>query len=222
MSKVIKLLKMSKFVAYLRVSTTKQDYGLDSQLEMISRWARSKGEIIETFQERISGKINKRPELEKAIELCKKEGATLVIAKLDRLSRDVAFLFELKNSGVNIACCELPELNTLTLGIFATMAQHEREIISARTKAGLEIARKKGKKIGGYKNSPTEEHKEIIRNNKRNIAIERNKAAIQAAKHFKEKGLNNARIAVELNSLGFTAARGGKLSSKQIDRFLKY
>lgn len=212
---------MTKYIAYLRVSTNKQDYGLDSQLEMINKWLKGKGELIATFQEKMSGKINKRPELEKAIETCKRENATLLIAKLDRLSRDVAFLFFLKNSGVNIACCDLPELNTLTLGIFATMAQHEREIISARTKAGLDIAKKKGKLIGRQKGQYRKHPIEEIKKAKRELALDRNKAAIKAAKHFKEKGLNNNRIGDELNSLGFTAPRGGKLTSKQVFRLLE-
>lgn len=209
------------YIAYLRVSTTKQDYGLEAQQDMINKWLKGKGELIATFQEKISGKINKRPELEKAIDLCKKEDATLLIAKLDRLSRDVAFLFELNNSGVKIACCDLPELNTLTLGIFATMAQHERELISLRTKAGLEIARLKGKRIGRKKGEsikPSKQAKEV----KRSMAIERNKKAIQAAKHFKEKGLNNSEIAREMNSLGFTAPKGGSLESCQIKRLLAF
>lgn len=211
-----------KYIAYLRVSTTKQDYGLHSQLDMINKWLKDRGDLVATFQEKISGKISKRPELEKAIDLCKKEKATLLIAKLDRLSRDVAFLFDLKKSGVSIACCDLPELNTLTLGIFATMAQHEREIISARTKAGLEVARKKGKKIGRqkgeYRRHPTKE----IRESKKQIALERNKNTIKAIQHFKDKGLNNSEIARELNSLGFSAPRGGKLESKQVKRLSAY
>jgi DNA invertase Pin-like site-specific DNA recombinase len=209
------------YIAYLRVSTTKQDYGLEAQQDMINKWLKGKGELIATFQEKISGKINKRPELERAIALCKKEDATLLIAKLDRLSRDVAFLFELKNSGIQIACCELPELNTLTLGIFATMAQHEREIISARTKAGLEVARSKGKQIGRKKGDlikPPIQAREA----RRSLAIDRNKSAIQAAKHFKEKGLNNSEIAREMNSLGFTAPKGGSLESGQIRRLLAF
>lgn len=211
-----------KYIAYLRVSTTKQEYGLDSQLELINKWLTGKGELIATFQEKMSGKINKRPELEKAIEACKKESATLLIAKLDRLSRDVAFLFFLKNSGVNIACCDLPELNTLTLGIFATMAQHERELISSRTKAGLQVARSKGKIIGRQKGQYRKYPMQEIKEGKRILALERNKAAIRAAKHFMEKGLNNSDIAKELNSLGFKASRGGELTSKQASRLLKF
>ena len=133
------LFKMTKYIAYMRTSTSKQEYGLDSQLDIVNKWVIGKGEVISYHQEQVSGKVDNRPMLQKAIDECKKEGATLLITKLDRLSRNVAFLFQLKDSGVDIACCDLPDLNTLTLGIFATMAQHERELISRRTKEGLAV-----------------------------------------------------------------------------------
>ena len=142
---------MQKFIGYIRVSTDKQNHGLDAQLNNINNFIKNKGELLAYYQDKASGKLDIRLGLNDALEHCKKEGATLLIAKLDRLSRNVVFLFQIKNSGVDIACCDLPELNTLTLGIFATMAQHERELISKRTKEGMEAAKKKGKKIGRKK-----------------------------------------------------------------------
>lgn len=213
---------MEKFVAYTRVSTLKQNHGLDSQLDIINNWVKKRvGRVIHISKEKISGKINERPALTEAIEICKKENATLLIAKLDRLSRNVAFLFKIKDSGINIACCDLPELNTLTLGIFATMAQHERELISRRTKEGLKIAKSKGKKIGrkkGYiRNKDITEKINIA---KRQKAILRNERNYKVILHLKNKGLGNHQIAKELNMMGFTAPRGGKLQSNQIGQII--
>lgn len=142
-----------KYVAYYRVSTKKQDYGIDAQQSAVRHYIYNRGgDLAAEFSEKESGKNAERPELKKAVELSKKEGASLIISKLDRLSREVSFLFNLKaeldRAGVHIVCCDLPDLNTLTLGIFATMAQHERELISKRTKEGLAVAREKGKRIG--------------------------------------------------------------------------
>ena len=212
---------MRNYISYTRVSTQKQNHGLDSQFEIINNWVKNKGTIINHFEEKISGKIDSRPELEKAIEFCKKENAILLIAKLDRLSRNVSFLFQIKDSGVEIACCDLPELNTLTLGIFATMAQHERELISKRTKEGLKIAKSKGKKIGrqkGYiRNEDITNKIKAVQFQKAKI---RNEKTYKAILHFKNKGLNNYQISKELNLLGFTAAKGGKIESTQIKRIL--
>ena len=213
---------MEKFVAYTRVSTLKQSHGLDSQLDIINNWAKNRaGEVVHFLEERVSGKIDERPALSEAIAICKKEDATLLIAKLDRLSRNVSFLFKIKDSGIKIACCDLPELNTLTLGIFATMAQHEREIISKRTKEGLKIAKSKGKKIGrkkGYiRNKEITEKINIV---KRQKAILRNERTYKVILHLKNKGLGNHQIAKELNMMGFTAPRGGGLQSNQIQQIM--
>jgi DNA invertase Pin-like site-specific DNA recombinase len=143
----------------------------------------------------------------------------LLIAKLDRLSRNVVFLFQIKDSGVDIACCDLPELNTLTLGIFATMAQHERELISKRTKEGLAAAKMKGKIIGrkkGYIRDHEITGKIAIAKKAKSLAT--NEKTAKAIKHFKTKGFSNYAIAKELNQLGFTASRGGKLQAVQIER----
>src|SRR5271169_117354 len=131
---------MKQYIAYYRVSTNKQGesrLGLDSQGVCVDEYVKDKGIIISKYLEIESGKKNNRPELLKAIEECKLTGATLIVNKLDRLSRNVSFLFALKDNNIDFLCCDQPELNTLTLGIFATVAQYEREIISERTKKAL-------------------------------------------------------------------------------------
>jgi DNA invertase Pin-like site-specific DNA recombinase len=144
-----------KFVAYLRVSTDRQGksgLGLDAQRTAVHQFvAQRGGEIIAPeYREIESGKVNNRPELEKAMKRCRLTGATLLVAKLDRLSRNAAFLMTLKDSGVPFVAADMPDANTLTIGVMASLAQHEREMISKRTKAALEAARARGTKLVAY------------------------------------------------------------------------
>lgn len=144
---------MTKAVAYYRVSTAKQGMsglGLEAQRQAIESLCAAKGwEIIAPpFTEIESGKRNDRPELEKAIARAQVTGAKLVIAKLDRLSRNAAFLLTLRDSGVDFVAADMPDANSLTVGIMALVAQQEREAISARTKEALAAAKARGKKLG--------------------------------------------------------------------------
>src|SRR6056297_1458775 len=141
-----------KLVAYERVSTARQGksgLGLEAQREAIEDYANSKGgAILARFTEVESGRKNDRPELEKALLLARITGATLVIAKLDRLSRNAAFLLTLRDAGVSFVACDMPEANDLTVGIMALVAQQEREAISRRTKEALAAAKARGVKLG--------------------------------------------------------------------------
>jgi len=139
---------MEKYIGYIRTSTGRQVLGLDEQKSRINQFIQaSYDELIDIITELESGKNNKRIGLDAAINLCTKNGYTLLITKFDRLSREEEFLFTLRNKGVKLSCIELPELNTLTLGIFGTVAQYERELISSRTKRSL-AELKKTKKLG--------------------------------------------------------------------------
>lgn len=140
---------MKKFVAYCRVSTVGQGIGLDAQLAIIRAWVKgADGDIIETIQEKASGKTIDRQGLTDAIALCKQEGATLIVAKLDRLSRDVADIFALKRRGLDFEVCDMDASDTMLLGIFATLSQKERELISKRTREALAALKAQGKKLG--------------------------------------------------------------------------
>ena len=141
-----------RLVAYERVSTARQGksgLGLEAQRKAIGDYAAAKGAVIlSRFTEVESGRKNDRPELEKALQLARITGATLVIAKLDRLSRNAAFLLTLRDAGVRFVACDMPEANDLTVGIMALVAQQEREAISRRTKEALAAAKARGVKLG--------------------------------------------------------------------------
>ena len=143
---------MPSFVAYYRVSTDKQGrsgLGLEAQTATVEGYAaRSGGEILASFKEVETGKNNARPELEKALALCRQKKAVLVIAKLDRLSRNLAFIANLMDSRVEFVACDMPQANRLTLHIMAAMAEHEREMISQRTKDALRAAKARGTVLG--------------------------------------------------------------------------
>lgn len=148
-----------KHVAYYRVSTGKQGrsgLGLEAQREAVRSYLNGGSwELIAEFTEIESGKRHEnRPQLREALELCKLTGATLIVAKLDRLSRDAAFLLTLQNAGARFVCADMPDANSLTVGIMALVAQQEREAISSRTKAALQAAKARGVKLGGSRDTP--------------------------------------------------------------------
>jgi DNA invertase Pin-like site-specific DNA recombinase len=140
------------FVAYYRVSTDKQGrsgLGLEAQREAVARHVRSvAGLIVTDFQEVESGKRADRPQLLAAISACRVRRAVLVIAKLDRLTRNVAFMANLMESGIEFVACDNPHATRFTIHILAAVAEHEREMISARTKAALAAAKARGIRLG--------------------------------------------------------------------------
>lgn len=142
---------MNRYVACYRVSTARQGQsglGLEAQRDAVARFT-GDGQIVAEFVEVESGKRNDRPEIAKALSLCRVHGAKLVIAKLDRLARNVAFIANLMEADVDFVAVDMPQANRLTVHILAAMAEHEREMISARTKAALAAAKARGVKLGG-------------------------------------------------------------------------
>ncbi len=141
-----------RFVSYYRVSTTQQGasgLGLEAQREAVSRHvAGARGTIVAEFQEIESGKKNDRPQIAAALATCRLRRATLVIAKLDRLARNVFFISSLMESGVDFVACDNPHATRLTIHILAAVAEHEREMISARTIAALAAAKARGVRLG--------------------------------------------------------------------------
>ena len=144
-----------KFISYLRVSTDKQGergYGLDAQRKAVADYLNGGNwQLVEEFVEIESGKRNDRPQLAAALAACKRHKARLVIAKLDRLARNVAFIANLMDGKVDFVCCDMPQATRLTIRVLAAVAEHEREMISERTRNGLAAAKAHGVKLGGPK-----------------------------------------------------------------------
>ena len=142
----------SSLVAYHRVSTVRQGrsgLGLEAQQTAIKNLAKERGgTVVASFTEVESGKVDSRPELQKALQVARLTGATLAIAKLDRLSRNAAFLLTLRDSGVRFIAADMPEANDLTVGIMALVAQQEREAIATRTREALKAAKTRGTRLG--------------------------------------------------------------------------
>ncbi|MGA2179606.1 MAG: recombinase family protein [Verrucomicrobiota bacterium] len=146
--------KQQRFIGYFRVSTKMQGIdgnGMTAQREIVRRFVESQnGNLEMEFSEVESGKWtdDERPKLAAALDYCKRNKATLVIAKLDRLARNAEFLLRLQNSGADFVCCDCPNADKFTVGILALVAQRERELISERTRLGLAAVRASGKKLG--------------------------------------------------------------------------
>ena len=141
-----------QIVSYLRVSTARQGasgLGLEAQREAVARFTASAGHaLISEFVEVESGAKAARPQLTAALTSCRLHRATLVIAKLDRLARNLAFIANLMDGGVEFVACDMPHANRLTLHLLAAIAEHEREMISQRTKAALQAAKARGVRLG--------------------------------------------------------------------------
>ena len=202
---------MEKFIGYIRTSTGKQSLGLDEQQSQIVDFvSNNDGVLIETIIEQESGKNNFRKGLEMALEKCSKHGYTLLFTKLDRLTREVEFLFAIRNRGVKLRCIALPELNTLTLGIFGTMAQYEREMISSRTKRALGEL-KKTKTLGTVANLTNEgRQKGSMTIKQQRVENENWKRAKTFVEHFQMKNgyLNLTEVSKLLNENGYKTRRG--------------
>ena len=207
-----------RVVAYFRVSTEKQGrsgLGLEAQQAAVAQYCGGRGcEVVGEFVEVESGKNNARPELAKALHLAKVTGATLVVAKLDRLSRNVAFLAALQESGASFVAADMPEANELTIHIMAAVAQAERKAISRRTKEALAAAKARGVRLGNPNGAAA-----IMRAGKGNAAsitairdktdrfaadLEPIVSDIQGAGHTSLRS-----IAAELNRRGIVTRRGG-------------
>jgi DNA invertase Pin-like site-specific DNA recombinase len=214
---------MEKYIGYVRTSTGRQVLGLEEQKSRIIQFVESTGDIlIDIVSEQESGKNNVRAGLEMAISQCLKKGYTLLFTKLDRLSREVEFLFTLRNKGVKLRCIELPELNTLTLGIFGSVAQWERELISSRTKRGLEEL-KKTKKLGNPQNLTSAARMkgvEAVKLNK--IENENWKRAKTFVEHFQMKFgyINLSKLSRELNENGYKTRNGCLFSAGTVKRLI--
>lgn len=214
---------MEKFVGYIRTSTGRQVLGLEEQRSRIFQFIdANEYTLVDVISEQETGKNNNREKLNIAINLCVKFGHTLLFTKLDRLSREVEFLFTLRNKGVKLRCIDLPELNTLTLGIFGSVAQWERELISSRTKRGLQEL-SKTKKLGTPSNLTKEAKLKGVESIKRNrIENENWRLAKTFIEHFQMKNgyTSLTEISKELNFNGYKTRRGCSFSPEIVRRLI--
>jgi len=215
----------TKFVSYYRVSTLGQKHGIDAQRSTVAKYiSQYGGKVIAEYQEKASGRCNSRPELQKALNECHRTGATLLVAKLDRLSRSVSFIFSLRDMGYSFVACDLPESSILTLAIYAAMAQQEAELISGRTKAALAVLKANGKHLGRKKGEGCEEYVrqrslEVRRENSRSNPA--NVAAWNIVEACLKHGMRWSGIVKELNSKGYKTAKNGSWCIVKVQRLAK-
>jgi DNA invertase Pin-like site-specific DNA recombinase len=222
--------KKRKFIAYYRVSTKRQGIsglGLDAQREAVSVFLASlSGELVAEFVEVEHGtrKGNGRPQFAAALAQCRLHNAVLVIAKLDRLARNVAFISNLMESAVDFVACDFPEANRLTIHILAAVAEHEAEMISTRTKAALAVAKRNGVVLGGDRGNLAKVYRKGA---KASAIVRKERAESRAAdllpviQTIKAEGAVSLRdIAEGLNQRGIPTARGKEWSAVQVYRVL--
>lgn len=214
----------AKFVSYLRVSTQKQGasgLGLEAQQVAVAAYVVGEAwELVAEFQEVETGKgadaLAKRPQLRAALEACRKHGATLIIAKLDRLARNVHFVSGLMESKVRFVACDLPEANTLTIHIMAAFAEHEAKRISQRTKDALAVARSRGVVLG--KAGPANLRSNI--EERQSLAKAHAERLRGTFKSMQDRGMSQRGMVAELNSIGVPAPKGGLWMLAQVQRVL--
>jgi DNA invertase Pin-like site-specific DNA recombinase len=214
-----------RFVAYYRVSTDRQGrsgLGLEAQRKAVrSHLNGGSWTLAAEVTEVESGRRTDRPELDRALGLCRLYGATLVVAKLDRLARNVAFISKLMESGVDFIAMDLPQATRFTIHILAAVAEHEREMISQRTKAALAAAKARGVKLG----NPANLSNQLGGRAKGNAAMAA-RAAERAADllplilPMRVGGASLRQIADGLNRCGVPAPRGGDWSAVAVKRVL--
>lgn len=217
-----------RFIAYYRVSTARQGrsgLGLDAQREAVRSYLNGGAwSLVAEVTEVESGKRNDRPKLAEALRLCRLHKATLIIAKLDRLARNVAFVSSLMESGVEFTAVDFPQANRLTVHILAAVAEHEAKAISDRTKSALAAAKARGVVLGGDRG---------------NLAAVRERGLVESARVRQAKATGRAQdlggiiaairaegavslrdIAEGLNHRGIPTARGGAWAAVQVSRVL--
>jgi DNA invertase Pin-like site-specific DNA recombinase len=211
-----------RFVTYYRVSTQAQGrsgLGLEAQRAAVEHYLRSReGKLIGEFTEIETGKganaLERRPELRSALDLCRKQGAVFVIAKLDRLARNVHFVTGLIESGVDFVAADMPHATKVMIQIHAVMAEHERDQISARTKAALAAAKARGVKLGVTGPANLRPNLEARQEAAKRF-VERMKPVLEG---FELRGLSQRQMVAELNALGIKTPRGGSWRLKQVQR----
>ncbi|MCM0680929.1 recombinase family protein [Bacteroides sp. B1-V-101] len=217
---------MKTFVAYLRQSTMKQQVsglGVEAQREIIKNHLKD-NPLITEFVETESGKKSNRPKLMEALALCRKTNSVLIVAKLDRLSRNVAFTSKLLESDVEIVFCDFPQANRLILHIISSIAEYEANLISQRTKQSLQAKKARGIKLGKSENLMNKFEQAISNSAKTNKAKAEsnpnNMRAIALLRSLVLQGKSLSEMTNLLNEQGFVTSKGCKFQIVQVKRLL--
>jgi DNA invertase Pin-like site-specific DNA recombinase len=215
-------MEMPKFIAYYRVSTDRQGrsgLGLEAQQQAVRDFLAGRGALSESFTEIESGRRNNRPELAAALDACRRHKAVLVIAKLDRLARNVYFISGLMESGVEFVAVDMPEAKRLTNHILAAVAEHEREMIRQRTKVALQAAKARGMKLG----SPEPKKGAAIRSQVLRDKADRFATGVLPIVHgLQAQGMTSYRaIARALNARGIQTANGRQWHGTTVKNLLQ-
>ena len=202
-----------EYVTYIRTSTKSQNNGLEAQQQTIDQFvANNGGSVVATFVEQVSGAKNDRAELNKALALCKRTGATLLVAKLDRLSRRVSFVAALMESNIKFKVAEMPDADEFMLHVHISCYSYERQMISKRTKQALAVLKDKGVKLGSPLNP-------IRAERARNFA----NIIKPHVEQLRKDGVTSWHgMASALNERGITSATGGKWYQKTLQRCMGY
>ena len=215
------------YIAYLRQSTMKQEIsglGIEAQREIIRNYLKDKKTVAE-YIETESGKRSDRPKLIEALEECRKTNSVLIVAKLDRLSRNVAFTSKLLESDVEIIFCDFPEANKLVLHIISSIAEYEANLISQRTKQSLKAKKARGMTLGKPENLMNNLGRAIMNSNRTNhqkaLDNPNNKRAIALLKKLVKEERSLSEMARILNSEGFVTSKGCQFRASQVSILLK-
>ena len=215
------------YVSYLRVSTQKQGYsglGLEAQREIIQNHLYETTPITE-FIEVESGRKKDRPKLKEALDLCRKTGSTLIVAKLDRLARNVYFLSSLLESDVEIVFCDFPQANKMVLHILSAISQYEAELTASRTKSALQAKKARGCKLGNPEHL-LGKHDQAIQNSIMTCKTKadnnpNNKRAVAMLRTLVKEEHTLKEMADILNREGFVTSKGACFSKATVNKLIK-
>lgn len=218
---------MGNYVAYLRQSTAKQErsgLGIEAQRDIISSFVKE-GVILAEYVETESGRKSDRPKLQEALALCRKTNSILIVAKLDRLSRNVAFTSKLLESDVEIIFCDFPQANRLILHIISSIAEYEANLISQRTRQSLKAKKERGVKLGKSENLMNKHNEAIAHSNQTNRIKAQNNAnnmrAVALLRSMIKEGLTISQMTKQLNEQGFVSSKGCKFQIVQVQRLIQ-
>lgn len=218
---------MGNYIAYLRQSTTKQEksgLGIEAQRSIIHSFVKE-GLIIAEFVETESGKKSDRPKLQEALALCRKTNSILIVAKLDRLSRNVAFTSKLLESDVEITFCDFPQANRLILHIISSIAEYEANLISQRTRLSLKAKKERGVQLGKSENLIKKHNEAIAHSNQTNRTKAQNNVnnmrAVALLRSMVKEELTLSQMTIRLNEQGFVTSKGCKFQIVQVQRLIQ-